>query len=217
MAISLDSVSVGYGDTIVLRGVSLEFREGSFTFLEGASGAGKSTFLRLLRMDLLPAEGRLRLFGEDVMAAGRDDRAALRRSLGLVFQDFRLVPWLSALENVALPLRLGDEAGGVADDYASELLEWVGLGEKCGEYPERLSGGERQCVAIARAVITRPRFLLADEPTGSVDGETARKLMHLFYSLCEGGTGVLVATHDAALAGDGCDRLLIEDGQVKRQ
>ena len=150
MAISLDSVSVGYGDTIVLRGVSLEFREGSFTFLEGASGAGKSTFLRLLRMDLLPAEGRLRLFGEDVMAAGRDDRAALRRSLGLVFQDFRLVPWLSALENVALPLRLGDEAGGGGGDYSAGVVGGGGFGGGGGGDPGGGGGGGGGWGAVVR-------------------------------------------------------------------
>ncbi|MGR4000370.1 MAG: ATP-binding cassette domain-containing protein [Alphaproteobacteria bacterium] len=216
IAISLQGVSVGYGNgATILHQINLNLSEGSFTFLEGNSGAGKSTFLRLLRMDLLPSAGQLQLFDKDVATISRNQRAALRRRLGLVFQDFRLVPWLSALENVTLPLRLSGENDSTARAHASELLSWVGLEKRQDTFPDRLSGGERQCVAIARAVISRPQFLLADEPTGSVDAQTAKRLLHLFFSLREGGTAVLLATHDNTLANRyECDRLVIENGRI---
>ena len=215
-AIRLEGVSLRYpGGPAVLSEACFALEEGGFVFLQGPSGAGKSTLLRYLRMELPAESGRGFLFGRDLAQTGRAERARLRRCLGLVFQDFRLVPWLSALENVCLPLRIAGRDEREARAEGEELLGWVGLAGREGALPDRLSGGERQCVAIARAVIARPRFILADEPTGSVDAATARRLLHLFLSLQREGTGVLFATHDDALVERlGHPRLCLEGGRA---
>lgn len=199
--VRLQGVGFGYADTPgVLRDVNLILPRGSFHFLTGPSGAGKSSLLRLLTLTERPTRGRIHLFGEDVSQATRKTVPAFRRRMGVVFQDFRLLDHLSVFENVALPLRL---AGRRPDDYAAnveEMLRWVGLGGRLDAYPPALSGGEKQRLAIARAVIGKPRLILADEPTGSVDKAMGVRLLHLFQSLNKLGATVLIASHDEALA-----------------
>jgi cell division transport system ATP-binding protein len=183
----------------VLRDISFTLEPGSFQFLTGPSGAGKSSLLRLLFLGYRPSRGMITMFGEDVSDADREQLATLRQKIGVVFQDFRLVDHLSARENVALPLRI---AGVSDDDIAgpvTELLDWVGLGDKLDAFPQTLSGGEKQRLAIARAVIRRPRLLLADEPTGNVDGVNGRRILRLFEALNGLGTTILLATHDERL------------------
>jgi len=212
----LSGVGFGYADAPdVLRDVNLILTRGSFHFLTGPSGAGKSSLLRLLTLADRPTKGSLRLFGTDVSHIDRRDIPAFRRRMGVVFQDFRLLDHLSAFDNAALPLRL---AGGREADYAAdveEMLKWVGLGRRMDARPPALSGGEKQRLAIARAVITRPRLILADEPTGSVDRAMGEKLMRLFQSLNKLGATVLIASHDEALAERvGASVLRLENGQL---
>lgn len=214
--VRLSGVGFGYSDgPDVLRDINLILRAGSFHFLTGPSGAGKSTLLKLLTLARRPTAGRIELFGE---AAGDASRAALpgfRRRIGVVFQDFRLLDHLSAFDNVALPLRLaGAKRGGYADDVA-EMLDWVGLGDRMDDRPPTLSGGEKQRLAIARAVVTRPELILADEPTGSVDAAMGERLLKLFQSLNKLGTTVLIASHDEALAAaSGATVLRLEGGRL---
>ncbi|MCS6626210.1 ATP-binding cassette domain-containing protein [Roseibacterium beibuensis] len=209
----LSGVSFGYADgPDVLRDVNLILRAGSFHFLTGPSGAGKSTLLKLLTLAKRPTAGQLDLFGE---AAGAPPRSALpgfRRRMGVVFQDFRLLDHLSAFDNVALPLRL---AGAKRESWAAdveEMLDWVGLGDRMDDRPPTLSGGEKQRLAIARAVVTRPELILADEPTGSVDSAMGERLLKLFQSLNRLGTTVLIASHDEALAAASGAAVLRLDG-----
>jgi cell division transport system ATP-binding protein len=198
-----------------LRDVNLTLPAGSFHFLTGPSGAGKSTLLKLLTLAEHPTAGTLHLFGEDATRARRRDLPAFRRRMGVVFQDFRLLDHLSAFDNVALPLRL---AGGKAEDYAGdveEMLDWVGLGDRMDDTPPALSGGEKQRLAIARAVVTKPELILADEPTGSVDAVMGERVLKLFQSLNRLGTTVLIASHDEALAGrSGATLLRLEAGRL---
>ncbi len=179
----------------VLRNVSFELKPGSLHFLTGASGAGKSSLLKLFYLAHRPSRGIITMFGRDVGALPRHELPALRRRIGVVFQDFRLLDHLTAVENVMLPLRI---AGG--DDsirgHAEELLTWVGLADRMNARPSTLSGGEKQRLAIARAVIGQPDLLLADEPTGNVDPDMADRLMHLFLELNRLGTTTVIATHD---------------------
>jgi cell division transport system ATP-binding protein len=195
-----DNVGMRYGrGPEVLRDVSFLLDAGSFTFLTGASGAGKTTLLRLMFLGEPPTRGLITLFGHDLATTRRSLFPSLRRRIGVVFQDFRLLDHLSAFDNVALPLRL---AGQSVERYArdvEELLGWVGLGEKLDAKPPTLSGGEQQRVAIARAVVARPDLLLADEPTGNVDSDIAQRLVRLFAELNRLGTTVLIATHDRTL------------------
>ena len=179
-----------------LSDVSFTLRSGQFYFLTGASGAGKTSLLKLLYLAQRPSRGVIRLFGEDAVLLPRERLPGFRRRIGVVFQDFRLVPHLSAADNVALPLRV---AGNVEADIrqpVKEMLAWVGLGDRAEAKPETLSGGEQQRVAIARAVVNRPEMLVADEPTGNVDPDMAERLLQLFESLNRLGTTVVVATHD---------------------
>jgi cell division transport system ATP-binding protein len=200
--LQLDAVGLRYGQgPEILRDVSFALQPGQFAFLTGASGAGKTSLLRLLYLALKPTRGRLELFGQDVMGLSRAEFPALRRRIGVVFQDFRLLDHLSTFDNVALPLRiLGRGPQDYSDDVRS-LLEWVGLGDKLDALPPVLSGGEKQRAAIARAVISKPDILLADEPTGNVDPALAKRLLHLFVELNRQGTTVLLATHDEQLLG----------------
>jgi len=199
--VRLSGVGFGYEATHrALRDVDLTLPAGSFHFLTGPSGAGKSTLLTLLTLAEQPTVGTLHLFGEDVTAAPRRDLPAFRRRMGVVFQDFRLLDHLSAFDNVALPLRL---TGGTRADYAAdveEMLDWVGLGDRMDDRPAAFSGGEKQRLAIARAVVSKPDLILADEPTGSVDAAMGERLLKLFQSLNRLGTTVLIASHDEALA-----------------
>ncbi len=214
--VRLSGVSFGYADgPDVLRDVNLILPAGSFHFLTGPSGAGKSTLLKLLTLAKRPTAGRIDLFGEAADAAPRSALPGFRRRMGVVFQDFRLLDHLSAFDNVALPLRLaGAKRESWADDVA-EMLDWVGLGERMDDRPPTLSGGEKQRLAIARAVVTRPELILADEPTGNIDAAMGERLLKLFQSLNRLGTTVLIASHDAALAAaSGAAVLRLEGGRI---
>lgn len=216
--IEMTAVGYGYGAgrPAALREVTLDIPAGSFRFLVGPSGAGKTTLLRLLQMDLMPTHGVLKLFGEDVKKLDRDGRARLRRRLGLVFQDFRLLEHLSAVENVALPLFLqSNQPDALALRAVDDMLTWVGLSSKKHVPVSQLSGGEKQRVALARAVVTKPDLLIADEPTGNVDAAMARKIMHLLTELHKHGTTVMLATHDQTLLAQyDFDVIRLEDGRL---
>ena len=199
----------------VLRDLSFHIEPHSFQFLTGPSGAGKTSLLRLLFLSLKPTRGLVSIFNHDIATLSKDSLATLRRRIGIVFQDFRLLDHMTTYENVALPFRV---MGKDEDDYRSEvveLLNWVGLGERMGSLPPVLSGGEKQRAAIARAVIARPQLLLADEPTGNVDPNLAARLLRLFVELNKSGTTVVVATHDIGLM-DQYDarRLVLHEGRL---
>lgn len=215
-AVRLEGVGFGYADAPgVLRDINLIVPHGSFHFLTGPSGAGKSSLLKLLTLVERPTTGRLRLFGDDVTSLPRRAVPAVRRRMGVVFQDFRLLDHLSAFDNVALPLRLAGLKRASYVDNVSEMLDWVGLGDRMDDAPPSLSGGEKQRLAIARAVISRPDLILADEPTGSIDAAMGERLLRLFQSLNQLGTTVLIASHDEALAARSGARILrLEGGRL---
>ncbi len=198
--VQFDNVGLRYGtDPEVLSNISFTLFPGSFYFLTGASGAGKTSLLKLLYLAQRPSRGAIRMFGQDIVTMPRGDLPNFRRKLGVVFQDFRLVSHLSAFDNVALPLRVSGMAESDITKPVNDMLDWVGLEHRREAQPATLSGGEQQRVAIARAVIGRPDMLIADEPTGNVDPEMAQKLLRLFESLNRLGTTVIVATHDVHL------------------
>lgn len=214
--IRFENVGLRYGaGQEVLRDVSFHLLPGSFHFLTGPSGAGKTSLLRLLFLSLKPTRGLAYMFGKNVTRAAPPQRAELRRRIGIVFQDFRLLDHLTTWENVALPLRVhGKKQSEYAEDV-TELLKWVGLGERINHYPPVLSGGEKQRAAIARAVIGKPELLLADEPTGNVDPQMARRLLRLFVELNRLGTSVIIATHDFQLMTQfAAPRLMLENGRI---
>ena len=195
--VQFENVGLRYGTgSETLSDVSFTLGSGAFYFLTGASGAGKTSLLRLLYLAQRPSRGIIRLFGEDTVMLPRTRLPGFRRRIGVVFQDFRLVPHLSAWDNVALPLRVAGVPAAQIEQPVREMLAWVGLTDRAGARPATLSGGEQQRVAIARAVIGRPEVLVADEPTGNVDPDMAERLLHLFGSLNKLGTTVVVATHD---------------------
>lgn len=213
----LDGVGFGYAEAPqVLRDVNLILPRGSFHFLTGPSGAGKSTLLKLLTLAERPTEGRITLFGQDATQAPRAALPGFRRRIGAVFQDFRLLDHLSVFDNAALPLRLaGDRAADYAGDVR-EMLAWVGLGDRLEAQPPALSGGEKQRLAIARAVLARPELIVADEPTGSVDAAMAQRLLRLFQTLNRQGTTLLIASHDQDLAGrSGATVLRLNGGRLE--
>lgn len=198
--VHFDNVGLRYGtDREVLSNLSFTLFPGSFYFLTGASGAGKTSLLKLLYLAQRPSRGMIRMFGSDAITLPRERLPALRRRIGVVFQDFRLVPHLSAFDNVALPLRVAGVSERDLQKPVGDMLEWVGLADRFEARPATLSGGEQQRVAIARAVIARPEMLVADEPTGNVDPDMAVKLLRLFEALNGLGTTVVVATHDVHL------------------
>jgi len=198
--VRFENVGLRYGmGPEVLRDITFSLPGGSFHFLTGASGAGKSSLLRLMYLAQRPSRGLIRLFGRDMATIDRRKMPALRRRIGVVFQDFRLIDHLSALDNVALPLRVAGAKDEQVRAHVAELLAWVGLADHLESTPLTLSGGQQQRVAIARAVINRPALLLADEPTGNVDNEIAVRLLYLFEELNKLGTTVLIATHNEAL------------------
>ncbi|MES3153443.1 cell division ATP-binding protein FtsE [Sphingomonas faeni] len=195
--VQFENVGLRYGTgQETLSDVSFTLRSGAFYFLTGASGAGKTSLLKLLYLAQRPTRGIIRLFGEDAVVLARDRLPGFRRRIGVVFQDFRLVPHLSTWDNIALPLRVAGMPEADIVQPVREMLAWVGLGDRAEARPATLSGGEQQRVAIARAVIGRPEILVADEPTGNVDPDMAERLLHLFESLNKLGTTVVVATHD---------------------
>ena len=183
----------------VLRDISLKIPAGSFHFLTGASGAGKSSLLNILSLAQQPTRGRLSMFGKDVTALAREELPVLRRNVGMVFQDFRLLNHLTVAENIGLPLKVLGEAPQEVQGKTEELLDWIGMRQYMDIKPPALSGGEKQRVAIARAVINNPSLLIADEPTGNLDPKLSRRVMYLFESLNKMGTTILFATHDETL------------------
>jgi cell division transport system ATP-binding protein len=198
--VRFENVGMRYGSgPEVLRDVSFTLQAGSFTFLTGLSGAGKTTLLKLICIAEPPSRGLITLFGADLATARRSQFPGLRRRIGVVFQDFRLLNHLSAFDNVALPLRLAGRRMADFHHDVSELLSWVGLGDRMHARPPTLSGGEQQRIAIARAVVARPDLLIADEPTGNVDPEMGARLIRLIAELNRLGTTVLIATHDRHL------------------
>jgi cell division transport system ATP-binding protein len=214
--IRFENVGLRYGfGAEVLRDLSFHIDSNSFQFLTGPSGAGKTSLLRLLFLSLKPTRGLISMFNQDTATLTKDRRATLRRRIGIVFQDFRLLDHLTTYENVALPFRV---LGKEEDTYRSEvieLLQWVGLGERMDALPPVLSGGEKQRAAIARAVIARPQLLLADEPTGNVDPNLGQRLLRLFIELYRTGTSVVIATHDIALMDEyDARRLVLHEGRL---
>lgn len=217
--ITLEHIAMEYtpGQPI-LKDVSLTLERGSFHFLTGPSGAGKSTLLSLLSLQGRATHGKFHMFGENVTNMRREDLPRLRRRIGIVLQDYRLLDHLTVLENVSLPLKVAGEPDDVITPKAMELLEWVGLADHQNAKPATLSGGQKQRTAIARAVITKPDILLADEPTGNLDTDLAHRFMYLFEALNQTGTTVLVATHDEHLiSAFNYPTLRLKDGSLTRQ
>ncbi|MGE5268285.1 MAG: cell division ATP-binding protein FtsE [Thiohalocapsa sp.] len=199
--VSLDHIGKRYGGgPPVLSDVSLSLDAGGFYFLTGPVGAGKTTLLRIIHLAEMPSQGMLHLFGSDTAALDRAGRTALRRRIGFVFQEQRLIGALTAFDNVALPLRIAGAPEEQVRNDVPELLAWVGLAERAEAPAAALSGGQRQRVAIARAIVHMPELLIADEPTGNVDDEVALLLVRVFERVNRLGTTVLIATHDIAFA-----------------
>jgi len=198
--ITFDTVGMRYGNgDEVLKDLNFTLEPGSFHFLTGASGAGKTSLLKLLYLSRKPSRGTIEFFDTNITNETRMNMPKLRRRIGIVFQDFRLFDHLTAFENVALPMRIQGAKEKLIKEHVSELLSWVGLDARMHARPPFLSGGEQQRVAIARAVIAQPDLLLADEPTGNVDPEMGERIMHLFAELNKQGTTTVIATHDEGL------------------
>jgi cell division transport system ATP-binding protein len=198
--IKFDNVALRYGTgPEILHDLNFALAPGSFHFLVGPSGAGKSSLLQLLYLGLRPTRGKILMFGQDLHRMERERMMPLRRQIGVVFQDFRLLDHLSVFDNVALPLRIDQRDEKEIKSNVMDLLKWVGLGDHVHSTPPILSGGQKQRVAIARAVVTRPRLLLADEPTGNLDDAIGTRLMYLFDELNRMGTTMVVATHNEGL------------------
>ncbi len=215
--VRFENVGLRYGlGAEILKDLSFSIEPQSFQFLTGPSGAGKTTLLRLILLSLKPTRGLITLFGRDSASLAKDEITGLRRRIGVVFQDFRLLDHLTTYENVALPLRVKGREEATYRAEVVELLRWVGLGERMHVLPQILSGGEKQRAAIARALIMRPELLLADEPTGNVDPTLARRLLRLFMELHKSGTSVVIATHDLALMDqfDDARRLVLGDRRL---
>lgn len=215
--IEFENVGLRYGlGPEVLSDLSFSVPPKSFQFLTGPSGAGKTSLLRLMLMSLKPTRGLVRIFGQEASQIPRNEMPEIRRRVGVVFQDFRLLDHLTTYENVALPLKVrGKEESSYQRDV-TDLLNWVGLGERMHALPPVLSGGEKQRAAIARALIDQPELLLADEPTGNVDPPMARRLLRLFIELHRSGTSVIIATHDMGLMDQyEARRLVLTEGRLQ--
>jgi len=214
--VRFENVGMRYGaGREVLRDITMELAPGGFYFLTGPSGAGKSSLLKLIYLAERPSRGLITLFGRDLATTPRRELPALRRRIGVVFQDFRLIPHLSALDNVALPLRVAGHRDDRIRENVAELLRWVGLADELDAKPATLSGGQQQRVAIARAVVSKPSLLLADEPTGNVDDRIAARLLRLFEELNRQGTTIVVATHnEGMIARFAHTRLHLESGEL---
>ncbi len=198
--IRFENVGLRYGKGAeILRDINIDLQPGSFNFLLGPSGAGKTSLLKLMYFSIKPSRGRISMFDRDISTLSRQERPMFRRKMGVIFQDYRLLPHLSAMNNVALPLRIAGLSESQIQNNVKELLNWVGLEDRLDAMPATLSGGQQQRVAFARAVINRPSFLLADEPTGSVDSKTAKRLYQLFHDLHSLGTTIFIATHSKDL------------------
>jgi cell division transport system ATP-binding protein len=216
--IKTDRVTKIYKDSVVaLEDVNIEVRKGEFLFIVGPSGSGKSTFIRLLLKEEEPTRGSIWVAGKDIAQLSPWKVPYLRRNVGTVFQDFKLLPDKTVFENVAFALEVIGKPRNVIDRRVPEILELVGLGEKLNNYPEELSGGEQQRVSIARAFVNRPLILLADEPTGNLDPSTSVEIMKLLDRINRTGTTVIMATHDNAIV-DAMRRRVVQldEGNVVR-
>jgi cell division transport system ATP-binding protein len=217
--IRLDNVSKTYPsqDRPALRDVSLEIAKGEFVFLVGASGSGKSTFLRLVLKEERPTTGSIHVLGKDLSRLSNWKVPTLRRQIGTVFQDFRLLPNKTVNENVAFALEVLGKSRGMVRKVVPEVLELVGLADKADRMPDELSGGEQQRVAIARAFVNRPAILLADEPTGNLDPATSVGIMRLLDRINRTGTTIVMATHDDEIVDQMRKRVVeMEDGRLVR-
>lgn len=214
--IEFSNVGLRYGQgPEILKDLTFKIEPGSFHFLTGPSGSGKTSLLRLLLLSLKPSRGKVTMFGQDVTTLNQERLLQMRRHIGIVFQEFRLLDHLTTFENVALPLRVLGQPESAYRENVKELLEWVGLGQRMNALPALLSGGEKQRAAIARAVISRPEILLADEPTGNVDPELSLRLVTLFSELNRTGTTIILATHELELLEKfRYPHMLLEDGRV---
>jgi cell division transport system ATP-binding protein len=214
--VRFENVGLRYGLCAeILKDVNFHIAPRSFQFMTGPSGSGKTSLLKLMLQQLKPTRGKVTLFERDSSDIGKDELAALRRRIGIIFQDFRLLDHLTTYENVALPLRVQGKDESSYKNEVIELLRWVGLGERMHAPPLILSGGEKQRAAIARALIVRPELLLADEPTGNVDPALAQRLLRLFVELNKLGTAIILATHDFSLMDQfDAPRIVIAEGQV---
>ena len=198
--INLSHVGLRYdGGPEILTDINLTLDNGSFHYLTGPSGSGKTSLMKLLYMGLLPTRGDIDFFGQPAKALSRKDRTKIRQKIGVIFQDFRLIPYLNLFDNMALPLRLSNMAESKIETAVHDMAEWIGLRDYLKSKPAFLSGGQQQRVAIARAVITKPKILLADEPTGSLDDIMGQKIMSLFEELNKSGTAILIASHNKDL------------------
>ncbi|MGE5146072.1 MAG: cell division ATP-binding protein FtsE [Candidatus Eiseniibacteriota bacterium] len=217
--VRFENVGMRYGmGPEILHDLTFTLEAGSFHFLTGVSGAGKSSLLKLLFLAHRPSRGLITIFGRDVATLPRRAMPGMRRKIGVVFQDFRLLDHLTALENVALPLKVAGARDAKVLEHVAELLRWVGLEKHIHARPKVLSGGEQQRVAIARAVINQPSLLLADEPTGNVDDTIGMRIMYLFEELNRLGTTVVVATHsESLLSRFKHPRLLLDNGELSVQ
>jgi cell division transport system ATP-binding protein len=182
-----------------LRDLTLTIDKGEFIFLTGPSGAGKSTLLRLLLREDLPSEGELKVLGRDLKTLNRSQVQTFRRNVGFVFQDFRLIPRFTVFQNVAFVMRVLGLPVTTQQRKTFQMLKWVGLQHRMNAFPEELSGGEQQRIAIARALVNEPQLVLADEPTGNLDPDLSLEIMNLFREVNARGTTVVVATHDREL------------------
>lgn len=214
--VEFDNAGLAYSDEAeTLSDLNLRIKEGEFRFLCGPSGAGKTSLLKMIYLAHRPTRGAFRLFGEDAMNAPREALPALRRRIGVVFQEFRLLDHLTAFDNVALPMKVAGVNQNQYSQDVSELLNWVGLGHRMDAKPPTLSGGEKQRVALARALVSKPDLILADEPTGNVDPAMSERIMKLFIELNKLGAAVVVATHDLHLVQQlGKPVLRISDGRL---
>lgn len=215
--IQFEHVGLRYGvGPEVLSDINFRLDQGSFHFLTGQSGAGKSSLMSLMFLGRKPTRGLITMFDQNISAMDRQQLSSIRQGIGVVFQEFRLMPHLSAFDNVALPLRILGKSEKEVRDNVNELLDWVGLEEHKTMLPPTMSGGQQQRVAIARAVIARPRLLLADEPTGNLDDEIGFRLMHLFEQLNRMGTTIVIATHNQQIMTEfGHAQLVLNGGQLR--
>lgn len=214
--IKFEQVGLRYGiGPEVLSDVNFSLSPGSFHFLCGPSGAGKSSLMSLLFLGRRPTRGCIHAFGKNTSLLDRVELSKLRQNIGVIFQDFRLLQHLSVFDNVALPLRIKGTSEKKIREHVEELLHWVGLGEYLNRLPQTLSGGQQQRIAIARAVISNPKLLLADEPTGNLDDEIGMKLMGLFEQLNKLGTTIVIATHNLKILDSlPHPRLILESGHL---
>lgn len=212
-SIRFEHVGMRYGrGEEILNDVNFSLKKGSMNFVTGPSGAGKSSLLKLMYLNMRPSRGLITLFGQDTSQIDVSAIPVLKRRMGVVLQDFRLIKHLNVFENVALPLRVAGVKRDAYQENVVSLLKWVGLGDRMRALPPTLSGGEKQRAAIARAVISKPEILIADEPTGNVDMEIGKRLIRLFTELNRLGTTIIIATHDLSLIPSDATQMTLSNG-----